>query len=67
MLLFAKCNWNDHVKEDEKGRTCRTHGAKMNAYRIFVGKPEEKNHYEDQDVDGWTILKCILERQIEMV
>jgi hypothetical protein len=24
------------------GRTCSTHGAKRNAYRILVGKPEGK-------------------------
>jgi hypothetical protein len=35
---------------------------KMNAYRILVGKPEERNHWEDQDVGGWTILKWILGR-----
>jgi hypothetical protein len=27
------------------------------------GKPEGKNHQEDQDVDGRTILKWILEKQ----
>jgi hypothetical protein len=27
-------------------------GAKRNAYRILVGKPEGKNHQEDQDVAG---------------
>jgi hypothetical protein len=32
-----------------------------NADRILVGKPEGKTK-EDQDVDGWTILKWILER-----
>jgi hypothetical protein len=37
-------------------------GEKRNAYRILVGKPEGKNHWENQDVDGWTILKWILER-----
>jgi hypothetical protein len=37
-------------------------GERRNAYRILVGKPEGKNHLEDQDVDGWTILKWILER-----
>jgi hypothetical protein len=37
-------------------------GEKRNAYRILVGKPEGKNHWEDQDVCGWTILKWILER-----
>jgi hypothetical protein len=23
---------------------------------------KERDHWEDQDVGGWTILKCILER-----
>jgi hypothetical protein len=35
-------------------------GAKRSAYRILVGKPEERDHWEDQDIDGWTILKWIL-------
>jgi hypothetical protein len=33
---------NDQVKEDEMGRACSTNGKKRNAYRILVGKPEEK-------------------------
>jgi hypothetical protein len=37
-------------------------GERGNACRILVGKPEGKNHWEDQDVCGWTILKWILER-----
>jgi hypothetical protein len=37
-------------------------GEKRNAYRILVGKPEGRNHWEDQDVSGWTILKRMLER-----
>jgi hypothetical protein len=37
-------------------------GENRNAYRILVGMPEGKNHWEDQDVGGWTILKWILER-----
>jgi hypothetical protein len=40
---------------------------KRNAYRILVGKPEGKDHWEDQDVDGWTLLKWILERSDGMV
>jgi hypothetical protein len=36
---------------------------KRYAYRILMGKPEGKNHLEDQDVGGWTILKWILEKQ----
>jgi hypothetical protein len=33
-------------------------GEKRNAYRILV----ERDHWEDQDVGGWTILKWILGR-----
>jgi hypothetical protein len=49
------------------GGACSTNWEKMNAYRILVGKPEGKDHWEDQDVGGWTILKWILERQDGMV
>jgi hypothetical protein len=28
---------------------------------------KERDHWEDQDVGGWTILKWILERQDEIV
>jgi hypothetical protein len=27
---------------NEMGRACSTHGEKRNAYRVLVGKPEEK-------------------------
>jgi hypothetical protein len=38
-------------------------GKKRNACRVVVGKPEEKrDHKEDQDVGGWTMLKWILWR-----
>jgi hypothetical protein len=37
-------------------------GEKRDAYKIFVGKPEGKNYWDDQDIDGLTILKWILER-----
>jgi hypothetical protein len=30
------------MKEGEIGRACSTNGAKRNAYRILVGKPEGK-------------------------
>jgi hypothetical protein len=42
----------NQVKEDEMGRACSTNVEKKNAYRILVGNPEEKNHWEDQDVGG---------------
>jgi hypothetical protein len=44
------------------GRACSTNGEWRNAYRILVGKPEVRNHWEVQDAGGWTILKWILER-----
>jgi hypothetical protein len=35
-------NYNDQVKEGEMGRACSMNGAKRNANRILVGKPEGK-------------------------
>jgi hypothetical protein len=26
VAVLAKCNYNDHIKEDEVGRVCSTHG-----------------------------------------
>jgi hypothetical protein len=37
-------------------------GEKRNAYRILVESQKERDHWEDQDVGGWTIVKWILER-----
>jgi hypothetical protein len=34
---------------------------KRNAYGILVESQKERDHWEDQDVDGWTILKWILD------
>jgi hypothetical protein len=43
------------------GRACSTNGEeeKKNACRILVGKPEGKDHWEDQGVGGWTTLEWI--------
>jgi hypothetical protein len=35
---------------------------KRNTYRILAGNPEGKRPLGGQGVDGWTILKWILER-----
>jgi hypothetical protein len=47
------------------GRTCSTNGEKRNVYRLLVGKPEEIEHWEHQDLSGWIVLKWILERERE--
>jgi hypothetical protein len=36
-------------------------GEKKNAYRILVGKPEEKRPLGKQDLGTWIILKWMLE------
>jgi hypothetical protein len=37
------------------------------AYRILVGKQKERDHWEGQDVDGWTINRWILDRYDGMI
>jgi hypothetical protein len=37
-------------------------GAKRNAYRLFVGKPEGERPLGRPRLDGWIILGWILER-----
>jgi hypothetical protein len=50
--------------EDEMGRACSTHGAKRNAYKILIGKPEGKIPLEDiyVHVGGRIIMKWTLEK-----
>jgi hypothetical protein len=42
IVLLAKYNWNDTVKEDKMERACSTNEDTRNACRIFVRKPEGK-------------------------
>jgi hypothetical protein len=49
--LARRMRWAGHVARMGEGR---------NVYRVLVGKPEGKDHLEDQDVDGrmgskWTL------------
>jgi len=41
---------------------CSTHGRDDKCIHNLVGKPEGKNHSEDQGVNGRIILKRILEK-----
>jgi hypothetical protein len=36
--------------------------AKRNTYRVYVGKPEGKRHYEDLDIGGRILLRWYLEK-----
>jgi hypothetical protein len=48
MIKLRRMRWATHVaRMGEKMKTCR----------ILVGKQKERDHYENQDVGGWTILK----------
>jgi hypothetical protein len=53
MIKSRRMRWAGHVARM---------GEKRNAYRILVGKPEGKRHWEDLDEGGWTISRWILER-----
>jgi hypothetical protein len=53
--------WVDNIKMDLREI------ARMGRGGMHIGywweSQKERDHYEDQDVGGWTILKWILERQ----
>jgi hypothetical protein len=49
------------MKDEIAGHVARMRD-KMNAGRIWVGKPEGKIPLEDQDVGGWIILKWIVDK-----
>jgi hypothetical protein len=44
------------------GMACSTNGEKRNAYRILMGSKKEGDHWEDQVVGRWIVMKLILER-----
>jgi hypothetical protein len=53
MIKSRRMRWAGHVAQILE---------KRNAYRTLVETPERKDHWEDQDVGGWTILKWIQDR-----
>jgi hypothetical protein len=48
MMKSRRMRWVGHVAR--MGR---------NAYRILIGKQEERDYYENEEVGGWIILKWI--------
>jgi hypothetical protein len=47
------------------GRACSTNGDEEDI-GYWWERQKERDHCEDQDIGGWTILKWILERYYEM-
>ena len=37
--------------------------GRRNTPRVVTGNLKERHYLEDQTIDGWVILKCVLERQ----
>jgi hypothetical protein len=48
MIKSRRMRWAGHIAHV---------GEKKNAYRILMGRQKEKDHWEDQGIGGWTILK----------
>jgi hypothetical protein len=44
------------------GRACSTKGARGMNIEYWGESQKERDHWEDQDVGGWAILKWIFER-----
>jgi hypothetical protein len=42
-------------------------GTRSGAYRVWVGKPRKRGHFEDIDIDGRLILKYIFSKLYESV
>jgi hypothetical protein len=53
MIKLRRMRWAGHVARM---------GEKKNAYRLLVESQRERDHKEDQDVGGWIMSGCILER-----
>ena len=58
VIKSRRMRWAGHVARMEEGR---------GVHKVLVGKPEGKNHWEDQDVDGRIILRWILRKWEEVV
>jgi hypothetical protein len=58
MMKLRRMRWTGHV-------------ARMGRRGIHINywweSQKERDHWEDQNIGGWTILKCILERFDEVV
>jgi len=54
--------WGDKIKENKIGGHVAHMGERRSAYRILVGNLREKDHLEDNGIDGKILVKCILKK-----
>jgi hypothetical protein len=40
---------------------CKTNRRKRKWYKLLVGRPKRKSHYEKHDIGGWIIIRCSFE------
>jgi len=50
------------IEKNEMGGACSMYGESRGVYKVFVGKPEGKNHLEDPGVDGRITLRWIFRK-----
>jgi hypothetical protein len=50
IIKSRRMRWTGHVARM---------GEKRNVYRLWWGSQKEREHYEDQDIGGWIILRWI--------
>jgi hypothetical protein len=53
IIKSRRMRWARHVAQM---------GNKRNTYRYWWESQKEGGHWEDQDIDGWTILEWMLEQ-----
>jgi len=53
VIKSRRVRWTEHVARM---------GDRRGAYRVLVRKPEVKDHSENINIDGSTILKCIFKK-----
>jgi hypothetical protein len=64
MIKARRMRWAGHVaRMGRKKKKKKKEEEEESSYRLLVGKPEEKNDWEDEDIGGWIMLKWILENE----
>jgi hypothetical protein len=60
--IYFNMSTHLQVKKDEMSGVCSTNGGEEEALMGYWWESQkERDHWEDQDVGGWTISKWILE------